>query len=256
MTASTAMVAEGLQVEHILLKQAADTSVEICYYVQQRIDIVCRFAAGEAHHEFRFTYTPEYLSRFSHSGEKPFGLLHSMRTMYDDQSAVCCELKEVFYQLGTSARQGVYQRIFLESQALLVLLHTHSACQAKEDTPCFHCKFLNIPSEKQKIMQARVILMINLAEPPTIPQLARAVHINECYLKKGFKEMYGVSVFDFVQQERVQKAKQLLQGAAHSIQHIALELGYSNPSNFTNAFKKLTGKAPSEWLKEHPQRID
>jgi AraC-like DNA-binding protein len=98
-------------------------------------------------------------------------------------------------------------------------------------------------------MQARVILMINLSEPPTIPQLARAVHINDCYLKKGFKEMFGCAIFDFIQQEKIKKAKQLLRQNAHSIQHIALELGYSNTSNFTNAFKKMTSLAPSEWQK-------
>lgn len=250
------IVVQGLRVEHIRLNQAVDTSVETRYYIQQQMEIVCRFSIGSSHHEFRFYYAPEFLERFSHVDEKPFSMFQALQNVFDEQSTVCCELKDVFYQLGTSTLQGVKQRIFLESQALLILLHTHSACESSEDSPCFRCKFLNIPSEKQKIMQARVILMINLAEPPTIPQLARAVHINDCYLKKGFKEMYGVSVFDFVQQERIQKAKQLLQASTHSIQHIALELGYSNPSNFTNAFKKVSGKAPSEWLKDQPQRLD
>jgi len=92
-------------------------------------------------------------------------------------------------------------------------------------------------------------VMINLPDPPTIPSLARMVHINECYLKKGFKEMFGTSVFDFVQQERIIKAKQLLRKNQHAIQDIALELGYSNASNFTNAFKKITSKSPSDWIK-------
>jgi AraC-like DNA-binding protein len=63
--------------------------------------------------------------------------------------------------------------------------------------------------------------------------------------------MYGTSIFDFVQQQRVHKAKQILKSNKLSIQQLAHELGYSNTSNFTNAFKKMTGKAPSEWMKNH-----
>jgi AraC-like DNA-binding protein len=40
-----------------------------------------------------------------------------------------------------------------------------------------------------------------------------------------------------------------LSGSRISVQQIALELGYSNTSNFTNAFKKLTGLSPTEWQK-------
>jgi AraC family transcriptional regulator len=98
-------------------------------------------------------------------------------------------------------------------------------------------------------MQARVLAMIHLSEPLSIPALARAVHINECYLKKGFKELFGTSIYDFIQQERVRKAKHFLSSSRISVQQIALELGYSNTSNFTNAFKKLTGLSPTEWQK-------
>ncbi|MBL7753363.1 MAG: helix-turn-helix transcriptional regulator, partial [Chitinophagaceae bacterium] len=68
---------------------------------------------------------------------------------------------------------------------------------------------------------------------------------------KGFRELFGSSVYDFVQQERIRKAKLFLQEGRYSIQEIALELGFSNTSNFTNAFKRLTGQAPSSWQKAY-----
>lgn len=249
MLQTTEYIVDGLQVVSHSFKEKVDTSVEVNYFFQDRIEIVCHFNDEKKSYAFQFIYNYAYLQRFESAFQKPFSLLKSKSVLHNEMSVVCCKLKDVFQQLAINNHRGVFNTIFIESQALLVLLHTHNTCDEEIDTPCYNCKFLNIPTEKQKIMQARVILMINLSEPPTIPQLARAVHINDCYLKKGFKEMFGCAIFDFIQQEKIKKAKQLLRQNAHSIQHIALELGYSNTSNFTNAFKKMTSLAPSEWQK-------
>jgi AraC-like DNA-binding protein len=240
----------GLSINRRAQKCDVNIAVEVTYFLDQKIEINCQFPFDGNAYYYQFIYTQEYLERFNTTLERPFSILHNTRYVHDSESDVCCKLKDVFYQLGSSKLTGGLQSVFFESQALMILLQTHLNCAEDADTtPCFNCKFLNIPSEKQKIMQARVLVMINLSDPPTIPALARMVHINECYLKKGFKEMFGTSVFDFVQQERIIKAKQLLRKNQYAIQDIALELGYSNASNFTNAFKKITSKSPSDWIK-------
>lgn len=252
MLLSKASIEGQLLVESKQLNYKAEENVEISYFLDHSIEIHCIFSFNSHSFHFRFYYPASFLNKFQHNFERPFSLAKQMHIKHGMNSEVCCSLKDIFYQLATNNFKGVYQKLFWESQALMILLHSHKACERNtEEETCFNCKFLNIPSEKQKIMQARVILMINLSEPPTIPQLARTVHINECYLKKGFKEMYQMSIYDFVQQERITKAKQMLRQNFHSIQDIALELGYSNNSNFTNAFKKWTGFAPSEWAREH-----
>ena len=243
----TAILRHKPEIEVLDLPAPCPTSVEQTYHVGKGLEILCRFTVEGKALQYRFFYPEPYLEQWHTPAERPFGMTASMQRHYGEESAVCCALREVFLQLAANKSEGVFRQLFLEGQAMLVLMHTHE--QKEPEGPCFACKFLKIPSEKQKIMQARVILMINLAEPPTIPQLARAVHINECYLKKGFREMYGCSVFDFVQQQRVQKARHLLLEGRHSIQDIALELGYSNTSNFTNAFRKLNGCSPSDWVK-------
>lgn len=243
----TATLRNEIQIERLELPILCPSSVEQIFHVGKGLEILCRFTVEGNAMQYRFFYPEAYLEQWHTPAERPFGMAGSMQHHFGEESTVCCALREVFLQLATNKSEGIFRKLFLESQALLVLMHTHE--QKESIGPCFACKFLNIPSEKQKIMQARVILTINLAEPPTIPQLARSVHINECYLKKGFREMYGCSVFDYVQQQRVQKARQLLLDGRHAIQDIALELGYSNTSNFTNAFRKLNGCSPSDWVK-------
>ena len=115
-------------------------------------------------------------------------------------------------------------------------------------SPCDTCKFLNQPHEKEKIFQAREIILQNINQPPTIPELAKQIGINQCYLKKGFKEMFGTTVFDFYQSQRMEHAKYLLYEKGLSVTEVSALLGYSSISHFSTAFKKHTGLKPCELL--------
>jgi AraC-like DNA-binding protein len=72
--------------------------------------------------------------------------------------------------------------------------------------------------------------------------------MNECYLKKGFKEMFGTTIFDFYQSQRMEHAKYLLYEKGISVTEVSSLLGYSSISHFSTAFKKHTGLKPCELL--------
>ncbi len=59
-----------------------------------------------------------------------------------------------------------------------------------KDVESFQCKFLSNEMDRDKIVRAREILLQHIGEPITIKELSRKVAINECYLKKGFKELF------------------------------------------------------------------
>lgn len=112
----------------------------------------------------------------------------------------------------------------------------------------FSCKFLCNETDRGKIVKAREILLEQLGEPLTIKELSRKVAINECYLKKGFKELFGVTIFDFYQEQRMQYARYLLYEKGLSVTDVSFMLGYSSISHFSTAFKKHTGLKPCELL--------
>lgn len=143
---------------------------------------------------------------------------------------------------------GAYRQMFLESKALALLL-CFQACRNKSQSECSACKFLVKPVDKEKVYKARELILSRLNNPLTIPELSLEVGINQCYLKKGFKEIFGTTVYDFVQQQRMLKAKLLLTTTSFSVARIADEIGFSSMSNFSSAFKKYTGIFPSELRK-------
>lgn len=103
--------------------------------------------------------------------------------------------------------------------------------------------------EIDQMMRVEDRLLANLAEPPTISQLAKDAAMSPSKLKKQFKDVFGLPVYEYFQRKRMQKARELLLEGNRSIKSVGMELGFSNLSNFSMAFRKEFGELPSEMRK-------
>ncbi len=90
----------------------------------------------------------------------------------------------------------------------------------------------------------------NVVLPPTIKELSRVAAMSESKLKKVFKTVFGLPIYEYFQKHRMQKARIMLMSGNYSIKDVGYSLGYSNLSNFTLAFKKEFGRLPSNLVKE------
>ena len=80
--------------------------------------------------------------------------------------------------------------------------------------------------------------------------LAEQAMISEVYFRRVFKENFGVSPKQYIQELRIVKAKNLLQSNVCSgIAGVAEEVGFTNIYQFSAAFKKATGYTPTEYVK-------
>ena len=140
------------------------------------------------------------------------------------------------------------ENIYVNAQTQMLLLYSLECMLGDKEEETFGCKFLTNEVDRDKIIKARDILLQNIGEPITIKNLSRKVAINECYLKKGFKEIFGTTIFDFYQSQRMEHAKYLLYEKGLSVTEVSLMLGYSSISHFSTAFKKHTGLKPCELL--------
>ena len=140
------------------------------------------------------------------------------------------------------------ENIFINGQSQMLLLYTLECMVGDRDIDTFQCKFLANEADREKIVKAREVLLQHIGEPITIKELSRKVAINECYLKKGFKELFGTTIFDFYQSQRMEHARYLLYEKGLSVTEVSIMLGYSSISHFSTAFKKHTGLKPCELL--------
>ena len=109
------------------------------------------------------------------------------------------------------------------------------------------CRCQTAHSYKRETMErAREILLTRLENPPTLTELSRIVGTNECTLKRGFKETFGCTVYNFVQENRLEKAYQLITGCGYNVSESAFAVGYSNLSHFSKVFKIKFGISPGK----------
>ena len=100
--------------------------------------------------------------------------------------------------------------------------------------------------EREKLYQAKEILSKNLDAPPSLTELSRQIGLNTFKLKKDFKELFGVPVFKYLQNERMIRAHELIRSNRATVQEAAWHVGYDSLSSFSNAFTKKFGFRPSE----------
>jgi DNA-binding response OmpR family regulator len=93
----------------------------------------------------------------------------------------------------------------------------------------------------------RKLLLERLAETPSLTELAAAVGTNARRLNAAFRQCVGVTVFDFLREQRMKEARRLLSETSLEVQAIARELGYGGTANFSTAFRERFGLSPSQF---------
>jgi AraC-like DNA-binding protein len=200
---------------------------------------------------FTFRFTQSFLTQFTSnvklSNRKDEVLAFRHPSSFTKIFPVCHRKRSVLVSFLNHTYQGSLENIFINAKIHELLLYSID-CLVDEKDEGFSCKFLANDLDREKIMKAREVLLQHIGDPITIKELSRKVAINECYLKKGFKEIFGTTIFDFYQQQRMEHAKYLLYEKGLSVTDVSAFLGYSSISHFSTAFKKHTGLKPCDLL--------
>ena len=134
--------------------------------------------------------------------------------------------------------------VYLESLAMQLLCHTVTELSMRD--PHEHTASI-APRDLKRIHEARDHLAQHYASPPTIPQLARRVGMNQTKLKAGFKQTFQMTIYAYILQRRMEATAQLLVEREFSVAEIAYRVGYDYPANFSCAFKRYYGCSPRQW---------
>lgn len=201
---------------------------------------------------FSFHFSSTFLHQFVHnvklSNRKDEVLAFKYVNSFTKIFPVCNRKRRSLDDLLNHSYTGSMENIFTNAKVHELLLYSLE-CLVDEKEEGFVCKFLADEFGRERIYKAREILLQQIGDPITIKELSRKVAINECYLKKGFKEIFGTTIFDFYQQQRMEHAKYLLYEKGLSVTDVSALLGYSSISHFSAAFKKHTGLKPCDLLR-------
>jgi AraC-like DNA-binding protein len=99
-----------------------------------------------------------------------------------------------------------------------------------------------------KLKKAKDIIIANMAEPPSLQELADTIVLSLKKLKEGFKQIYGDTVYSFLFDYKMEVARKLLESGDHNVNEVGLRVGYSTSSHFIAAFKKKFGTTPKKYI--------
>lgn len=119
---------------------------------------------------------------------------------------------------------------------------------------CIHEKYSSQENNNQLFNDIVDYIEWHVCENLKVSDIAEYFGYNEKYLSTLFKKWSNASIKQFIMQAKMDHAKAELTDTNHSISQIGYNIGYSDPHNFTNAFKKVTGLTPSEFRESYSKR--
>lgn len=105
--------------------------------------------------------------------------------------------------------------------------------------------------EKNPVEKAKIYITQNIEKKLTREEISEHVAYNPDYFNRIFKEETGLSIIEYILNEKIEVAKELLAKTDIQISDIALRIGYNNFSYFSKLFKKHTGVSPSVYRDNH-----
>lgn len=99
---------------------------------------------------------------------------------------------------------------------------------------------------RERLHAARELLLRDLAQAPTLEELAAECGLNTFALKRGFKALFGLPVHALYQRERMRRAWELIASGQMTASEVGSHLGYSNFSHFGVAFRRAHGMLPGQ----------
>lgn len=87
----------------------------------------------------------------------------------------------------------------------------------------------------------------HISEPIKIEQICDAFFMSRSWLTARFKEDTGMTISDFIMEEKIKEAKRMLSSSNCPVVEISNALGFSSQSHFQNAFKRSVGMTPKQF---------
>ncbi|AFM23198.1 helix-turn-helix transcriptional regulator [Desulfomonile tiedjei] len=217
--------------------------------VVQGKEWILRLAGGQRHRMFRIQITKQIIRELI--GEYDEMIAGPLRHILSSSSSAHDCLQEnltatgeyLAYQILQCPLEGVARRLFMESKALEMIAYELEEFSGNVSG----AKVIRNLQETERLYRAKSILEAEFVNPPALFQLSRRIGLNDFKLKAGFREVFGNTVFGYVRQLRMEKARALLEGSDLSVTQIALEVGYNSFGHFAAAFRKSFGIPPSQY---------
>lgn len=159
--------------------------------------------------------------------------------------ALSGRLQALANELFSPASSGTVGRLLAESCALEILARALSP----SDRPAPRAAGQLPPRDLAKMLRVRDKLVAEVGGDHRLCDLARLAGVSVSTLKSKFPAAVGQTVFEFLRDQRMERARLGLEREGWSVKQAAYFVGYSYPANFSAAYRRRFGLPPSSALR-------
>lgn len=153
--------------------------------------------------------------------------------------------KETFAAISESYNNGTSREDILTESLLLNLIYTLSK-RADSYKKAYQPKSNN----RRAIEQTIQYIKSNLSDELSLATLSERVNFSPIYFHKLFKASVGRTLREYIEEQRIKRAIELLSSTDKTLAQIAYECGFSSQSYFSYAFKRKTKLTPREYAEK------
>jgi len=169
-------------------------------------------------------------------------VLEARRDDVVDMAPLGGVLRSLSHLLLHTPYEGGMQRLFRQAKALELLTHQLDLFEGDTGEQSLSA------SEVRRVRLARERLLADLRDPPDLASLAQEVGLSPKRLNRGFRMLYGTTVFNYLRDARLDAARAALEGGSPlPLKQLAWELGYGQVTNFVTAFRRRFGVPPGAY---------
>ncbi|WP_323028599.1 AraC family transcriptional regulator [Castellaniella defragrans] len=150
-------------------------------------------------------------------------------------------LKAIAIQALICPLEGTMRDVYLAGKGLELAAVAMDGLADGNDA----CKRRLTGADTERLWHARELAVQHYQEPLTLHALARRAGLNANKLNAGFQQLFGMSVFQYVQDYRLKQAYQMLSTGTCSVSEAAAFVGYAIP-HFSVLFRKRFGFSPKQ----------
>jgi AraC-like DNA-binding protein len=185
------------------------------------------------------------INNLDNTSKKFIKILEGRKNFFFDKGKISPEVKLCAKQLLKSDDYNLPGNIYREAKAL-ELISLQLRWLYMNDTKPKTISFT--PNDRKKIFQAKDLIEKSAEENINVSEISAAIGLGINKLNFGFKKIFGLSAAGFIKEFKMQSARQLLESGNYSVSEAAWNVGYTNVSHFSQAFKKKFDILPGSYL--------
>jgi AraC-like DNA-binding protein len=149
------------------------------------------------------------------------------------------EIARLFNQAVTIAleqKTGFQQQLAGIATHLLALTYSLDKNRLHEDTQF-----------SDQVNKAKIMMLERLFDGVKPEDIADELNMSYSWFRRVFRDYTGLAPYQYIQELKIYRTKEILSNTNASIKQIALSLGFENPEYFFTAFRKKTGMTPTQY---------